>query len=115
MANPVGAPRQHDREALNKKFWAYIEETDIPIVSEFAYKNGLNRTNIYEFPELADAIKACISKKEVALEKKALNGDVNCTMAIFSLKQIGWKDQQNIEHAGKGGGPIIFSKTDGDL
>ena len=84
----------------------YIETTDVPIVSEFAYKNGLNRTSVYDIPELADALKLCIAKKEAALEAGALRGQLNCSMAIFSLKQIGWKDTHETTLAGDSKRPI---------
>ena len=79
--------------ALNK----YIDETDIPIVCEFAYKNNIRRTALYEIPELADTLKKLIEKKEAQLELKGLKGEINTTMAIFSLKQIGWKDKQEVD------------------
>lgn len=87
-----GAPRKHNRKKLLKALNEYIDSHELPIVSEFAYLNGLNRTNIYEFPELTDALKRLIAKKEHALEVGALTGKYHATMAIFSLKQIGWKD-----------------------
>lgn len=87
-----GAPRKYDRDELLQKLEDYIETTDIPILSEFAWKHGLHRQKIYEMPELSDAIKKCITKKEAALEAGALRGELNPTMAIFSLKQIGWND-----------------------
>jgi hypothetical protein len=92
----MGAPRKHDRVQLLENFLKYIAESTVPIVSKFAYQNGLNRTSVYEIPELADAIKLCIAKKEAALEEGALTGTLNCSMAIFSLKQIGWKDTQTV-------------------
>ena len=87
-----GAPRKHDRDELLALLENYIEKTQIPILSEFAWKHGLHRQKLYEMPELSDAIKRCITKKEAALEAGALRGDINPTMAIFSLKQIGWND-----------------------
>jgi hypothetical protein len=96
MAHPGGRPRIHDRKRLLAAFQQYIEATQIPSVAGFAYLNGLNRTSVYEIPELADAIKRCITKKEWALERMALEGKINCTMAIFSLKQIGWKDTPSV-------------------
>ena len=45
-------------------------------------------------PELADAIKLCTTKKEAALEQGGLSGDLNTTMCVFSLKQLGWTDTQ---------------------
>lgn len=112
---PAGAPRQHDRVELLRKLNEYIDITAIPIVSEFAYTNGMHRQQLYEMPELADALKRCITKKEFALESKALSGGCNVTMAIFSLKQIGWKDQQSLEHTGADGGPIKLTATDASL
>ena len=84
---------------IKKLFDKYIEETDVPIIAEFAYKHGLWRQKLYEFPALYDSIKIAIAKKETALEKLALTGKVNCTMAIFSLKQLGWKDRMEMQHS----------------
>lgn len=81
---------------IKEKMQAYIKETDIPIVSEFAYLNNCARQYLYELPELTDTIKELITKKEAQLEKLALTGKINHTMAIFSLKQLGWKDVQDI-------------------
>jgi len=80
-------------------FDKYIAETDVPIIAEFAYRHGLWRQKLYEFPALYDSIKIAIAKKETALEKLALAGKVNCTMAIFSLKQLGWKDRAEMQHS----------------
>lgn len=79
---------------LTEKFRQYIEETDIPIVAEFAYLNDIDRTLLYDKPEFSTLLKKCIAKKEAQLEKKSLMGEVNTTQAIFSLKQLGWKDKQ---------------------
>lgn len=77
----------------------YVETTDIPILSEFAYKNNLTREYLYTLSKtdeaLFNAIKKCTQKKEAVLEKGALKGKLNSTMAIFSLKQLGWKDKQD--------------------
>lgn len=112
---PAGRPQEHDREEILAKFLIYIAETPIPIVAEFAALNGLYRQWLYDTDEFADAIKQCISKKEGALERQALNGDVNVTMAIFSLKQLGWTDRTEQTVQGKGGGPIVISSDDAGL
>jgi len=109
----MARPREWDREALCEEFFQYVENTDIPIVAEFAYTRGISRDQLYAMEELSDALKACIAKKEFALESKALKGDVNCTMAIFSLKQLGWKDVQQREHSGATS--ITITNTDADL
>ncbi len=111
----IGRPREIDREALLSKLLIYIRDTPIPIIAEFAAQNQLHRQQLYDMEELSDALKACVFKKEAALEREALNGNVNCTMAIFSLKQLGWKDIQGRELSAPGGGPIVISSTDAEL
>jgi len=108
-------PREWDRAELLEKLLQYIEQTDIPIVAEFAYTHGVSRQKLYEMDELSDALKACVTKKESALEKKALAGDVNCSMAIFSLKQLGWKDTHDHTMAGDKTRPLVISSTDAEL
>ena len=91
---PRGRPRVHDRQQLLELLEQYIANTPIPILAEFAYLNNLHSQQLYEFPELSDAIKKAISKKEAALEMGGLTGSLNPSMAIFSLKQLGWADSQ---------------------
>lgn len=109
----MARPREWDREALLDALLTYIEKTPIPILAEFAHKHGVLRQKLYEMEELRDAIKACAQKKESALERAALNGDVNCTMAIFSLKQLGWKDTHEQTH--KTDGPVAFTMMAADV
>ncbi|MET3699358.1 DNA-packaging protein gp3 [Bacillus oleivorans] len=90
-------PRKYTDEqvsGLTQKLAEYIEKTEIPILAEFAYLNDINRQTLYDYEEFSSLIKKAIDKKEAQLEKKALKGEVNHTMAIFSLKQLGWKDKQ---------------------
>jgi hypothetical protein len=81
---------------LKVKFDDYINHTQIPILKEFCYKNKLNSTYIHELPELTESIKRLRDKKEAQLERLGLKGKIDRTMAVFSLKQLGWKDAQNI-------------------
>lgn len=83
-----------DMPELVQKFADYIDVTDIPIIAEFAYKNDIPRTWLYERLEFSTLLKKCIDKKEAALERGTLKGVLNPAMAIFSLKQMGWKDRQ---------------------
>ena len=78
---------------LAREFEDYISTTDIPIIAEFAYKTGIARQSLYDYPEFSTLTKAAIDKKEAQLERKALNGEIDKTMAIFSLKQLGWSDK----------------------
>ena len=111
----MARPREWDRAELAEAMFQYIEKTDIPIVAEFAYLHGVDRQRIYEWPELADALKGCIAKKEGALEALALTGKVNCSMAIFSLKQLGWTDRIDTTLKGDKAHPLQISSTDAQL
>lgn len=78
----------------------YIEEAEPPIVAEYAHLHGITRCYLYQLaeknPDISNTIKRISEAKEVKLEKNALNGKYQHTMAIFSLKQLGWKDAQDI-------------------
>ena len=89
----VGRPKK-DRGDLLQRLERYISETPIPIVAEFAYLNDVRRTLLYEL--YPDTIKKLIDKKESALERGGLNKTIDKTMAIFSLKQLGWRDVQDV-------------------
>lgn len=97
----AGRPRIYDRNELAKAMQQYIEATDIPIIAEFAHKNGVLRELLYDWPEFSTLLKRCTEKKEAALERKALAGEINVSMAIFSLKQLGWSDKQETKHSGQ--------------
>jgi hypothetical protein len=93
MPHPGGRPRKYDRESLLEEFLAYIEATDIPIIAEFASQQGVPRGLLYDWPEFSAQVKSCIDTKEAQLERKALAGEINVAMAIFSLQQLGCTDR----------------------
>ena len=100
---PAGRPTKYTteyKEEILEMLEDYIDNTDIPIIAEFAYINFIPRQKLYEFSELNDAIKRLIDKKESQLEIKGLKNQINATMAIFSLKQLGWKDRIDIPNEG---------------
>lgn len=109
----MSRPRTYDREALARAFEEYIETEEIPIAAEFAASNGFSKGLLYDWPEFSDLVKKCASKKEAALERGMLTNKINVTGAIFSLKQLGWKDK--IEHSGDKDSPVSFSVADGRL
>ena len=91
----AGRPRRYSNKQIKEicqRLEEYIANESVPIVAEFAYKNDIPRNALYDYPEFSTLIKKLIDKKESRLERLALNGKVNSTMAIFSLKQIGWRD-----------------------
>jgi hypothetical protein len=93
MARPRSRTQTQD-EQLFDKFKKYIDNTTLPIIAEFAYMNEIDRNYLYDNAIFSTLLKRCIAKKEANLEKGALTGKLNPSMAIFSLKQIGWKDKQ---------------------
>lgn len=100
MARPTG--RTNKYKDIAEKLEDYVEKADIPVLAEFAYKNDLTREYLYtlskEDARLFNAIKKCTTKKEAVLEIGALKGELDKTMAIFSLKQLGWSDHVEQEH-----------------
>ena len=93
----MAGKKKYDRVKLTKDLEEYIKNTEIPIIAEFAYQNDIPRSYIYEL--IPDAIKKLIDKKEAQLERLALEKKIDKTMAIFSLKQLGWKDSVDVNVA----------------
>lgn len=94
MARPRSRTQAQD-EQLFDKFKKYINNTTLPIIAEFAYMNDIERQYLYDNQMFSTLLKKCIAKKEANLEKGALTGKLNPSMAIFSLKQLGWSDKKN--------------------
>jgi hypothetical protein len=111
LPHPGGRPRKYDREALLEAFEAYIAATEIPIVAEFSWRQDVTRESLYQWPEFRHALAMCLTKKEAQLERKALYNEINVSMAIFSLKQLGWSDRVRQTHRGDAFAPIIISET----
>jgi len=78
----------------------YTNKTDLPILKEVTYMNNWLYEYVMELQrgseELSYSIKRLLCKKEVELERGGLKEKYNKTMAVFSLKQLGWRDV--IEH-----------------
>jgi len=86
----------------------YLEDADPPIVAEFAHRQGITRQYLYELAStakkrgdarLSDAIKKLSEAKEIKLERGGLSGRYSPSVAIFSLKQLGWSDKGPAEEA----------------
>ena len=95
-----GRPPKVNIDDLINDVDAYIKKAEPPIVAEYAHLHGITRQRLYqlaeEHKELFDTIKRISEAKEIKLEKNALNGKYQHTMAIFSLKQLGWRDVQDV-------------------
>ena len=111
----MARPRQYDRKALAAEFTKYIEQTDIPIIARFASNNDVTRELLYQWAEFLTLLKRCTDKKEAALEEMALNGLVNVSMAIFSLKQLGWTDRNESTLRGDPTAPVALNLVGSDV
>lgn len=97
----MGRPKKWTDEyvqKLRKDMTEYLEETEIPVMSEFSWKYKYPRARLYTEERIADLVEYMQVKKESQLEKKALIGQINPTMAVFSLKQMGWKDRHETDN-----------------
>ena len=74
---------------------------DIPILKEICVENDWNYDYIMKLQrnndELRQSIKRLLMKKEVLLEKGMTGGQLVASASIFSLKQLGWRDEAKIE------------------
>jgi len=102
----------HDWNEVADNFKAYIDETQIPIVKEFCWKIAkipygtfTSEVQRQKDSRLAELSELCIDKKETQLERGGLSGILDKTMVIFSLKQLGWTDRQEL--TGKDGAPLL--------
>jgi len=98
VGHPVTKYTPQKIKEIKKKLEKYCKDTQIPIIAEFAYLNDIRKQTLYELPELADSIKKIIEKKETMLERGSLTNQLNTSQAIFSLKQLGWRDRFDINH-----------------
>jgi hypothetical protein len=113
MANDVGRPVEYTPERIQEikdAMERYIQETEVPIVAEFAYLNNIRRAILYEIPELSYSVSKLTDKKEAVLEKGGLLGDYNASMAKFSLAQLGWSEKQETKM--NAGIQIVYADKD---
>ena len=109
----MGRPREYDRAALARKFQRYVAATEMPVVAQFAYENAVPRELLYDWEEFSTLLKLSAAKKEAFLEINGLAGKLNTAMAIFSLKQMGWKDR--VEHSGDKNAPVALTIQESKL
>ena len=102
MAGRVGRPPKVKVKDLINDVDDYIAHSDPPIVAEYAHLHGITRSYLYQLAAaeekkgnngLSNAIKKISEAKEIRLEQGGLTGEYKPNMAIFSLKQLGWRDE----------------------
>ena len=101
VKRPRGRPQKYDLKEMVEIICDYTDNTVLPILKEVCYLNGWNFDTLMNLErqdeDLNWAIKRLLQKKEVEVERGGLIGKYNQTMAVFTLKQLGWKDKQDIE------------------
>jgi len=113
MSHPGGRPKNYNNKQIAEikvKLEEYIDNEDLPILAEFAYKNNITRQIFYDYKEFSTLVKKLFDKKEAQLERLGAFNIINATMAVFSLKQLGWRDKQETEITG--GIKIIYADRD---
>jgi hypothetical protein len=90
-------------------------------LTAFAGSIQVGRETVYGWertiPEFSDAVKAARSMRVTCLEGGLLSGEAagpQITARIFALKNAcppEWRDKHEVEHTGKDGGPIAFSRA----
>ena len=97
MGRPFSTFTPERVKEIKKQLEKYIDETDIPILKKFSSEVlKVPSKRLYEISDLEETIKVCVEKKEANLEHFALYEKIKASMAIFSLKQLGWKDNQHL-------------------
>jgi len=113
--NPVGRPKKPKYNIKNmvKAIDKYTDTALIPILKECCFENNWGYDYVMELErkheELSQAIKRLKTRKEAVLEKMLYTGQNN-TGYIFSLKQLGWRDKQDVNISG--GMDITIEKPD---
>jgi len=92
-------------EALNDAISAYIETEKKPTLAGLAYHLGIDRHTLYNYkerPEFFHIIKKATDFVEGIYESRLIY-ESNPTGVIFALKNMGWKDRQEIDQKLEGG------------
>lgn len=100
-------------ERIADEMLTWFEETDVSKpdkpkniwLKDFAIEKRINRQRFVEFAERNEYFKfiyeICKWKQESILFKLGLSKDYNSSMPIFGLKNLGWKDNINVETSDK--------------
>ena len=104
MANKKHGNKQdkYDPAYVVKKLNEHTKNAEIPILAACCYENGWSRRHMYKLrdkhPEIGHAMEELQLRKEAVLEHGGLTGKFQPTMCALSLKQIGWREKQEIDN-----------------
>ena len=108
------AYRKYEVEDVCEKIYDYVElcmkKKKPPILKELTTHYKWNYVHVTQVMNarlkeqgdyrLDEAIAYLIDTKEWMLERLGLEGKIEKTMTVFSLKQLGWRDNHGIEFEG---------------
>ena len=113
-----GRPKKYkELEKLEKAIEQYFEKyAEKPTLTGLAYFLGYaSRQSLYDIEEKENDFSYAIKRARLRIEQayEECLYKQSCTGAIFALKNLGWKDHQEIEHSGAV--DIITHEGDGKL
>lgn len=98
----MARPKTGKYDNLIKDIVDYTNTTEYPILKELCYLKHYNYDYIMQMQrkdeELAQSIKELLYKKEAYLEREGIKGNLAQTMAVFTLKQLGWRDTIEVQN-----------------
>lgn len=101
----VNVEKRYDIDKMCKIIRKYTDNTQCPILKEVCFENEWNYIYFLQLQreneKLAYESRRLLEKKEISLEK-ALYAGANNSAFMFSLKQLGWKDNPE---------PIVVNNT----
>lgn len=103
----MARPKTGKYDNLVQDIIDYTEQTEYPILKELCYLKHYNYDYVMQLQraneELSQSIKELLYKKESYLEREGIKGNLAQTMAVFTLKQLGWRDNIEVEHNAQNG------------
>lgn len=94
--NFMARPKSDKYDNLKSDIIEYTNTAEYPILKELCYQKHYNYDYVMQLQrndeELSQSIKELLYKKESYLEREGIKGNIAQTMAVFTLKQLGWKD-----------------------
>lgn len=110
----MAGEKKYDVEDICEKLYAYVDhcvrKKKPPILKEvtthyhwnYVYVTQVMNNNLQKQGDdrLKEAIAYLVDTKEWMLERLGLEGKIDKTVCVFSLKQLGWKDNHGVEMSG---------------
>lgn len=103
-------------DTIPTSFGDTVRDVPCPTISGLAYYLGFcDRQSLYDYEKRNDQFSCIVKKGRLAIERRYEQNlsKPSPTGAIFALKNMGWKDKQEIDntHNFTGPSPIQFADT----